>query len=121
MMIDVLSSVLSGAAFGAHVGQLYADPDVPQNLGHFFAAIDIGRLNDLEVFKNRVDTMIDEIKGSQKAPGVSEIFVPGEIEFNNEAYFKEKGIGVGPGVLADLKRLSIEHGDGTDPADLVRD
>jgi LDH2 family malate/lactate/ureidoglycolate dehydrogenase len=111
--------VLSGATFGMHVGQLYSDADVPQNLGHFFAAINIRQLNDLDTFKAGVDLMIDDIKSSRKAPDVEEIYVPGEIEFDNETYFLEKGIGVGPGVLRDLRELSARYGDGTDPVSLA--
>ena len=116
VMVDILSAVLSGAAFGMHVGQLYSDAGTPQNLGHFLAAINIGMLNDLDTFKAGVDQMIDDIKSSKKAPGVQEIFVPGEIEFENEEYYRNKGIGAGPGVLRDLKELSAKYGDGTDPA-----
>lgn len=120
IMIDILSAVLSGATFGMHVGQLYSDANVPQNLGHFFAAINIRLLNDLDTFKAGVDLMIDDIKSSRKAPHVEEIFVPGEIEFENELYYLKKGIGVGPGVLRDLRELSSKYGDGTDPALLAK-
>ncbi len=115
IMIDILSAVLSGASFGSHVGQLYSDAGVPQNLGHFFAAVNIRMLNDLSAFKAGVDLMIDDIKASRKAPDVEEIFVPGELEFDNEDFYRVKGVGVGAGVLRDLRRLSAEYGDGTDP------
>jgi|LSQX01.2.fsa_nt_gb LDH2 family malate/lactate/ureidoglycolate dehydrogenase len=115
IMIDVLSAVLSGASFGMHVGQLYRDADTPQNLGHFFAAIHIGMLSDPVAFKAGVDQIVDDIKGSRKAPGTDEIFLPGELEFENEIYYMKKGIGVGAGVLRDLRNLSQTYGDGTDP------
>lgn len=118
VMIDVLSAVLSGALFGMHVGQLYRDAGVPQNLGHFFAAIHIGMLNDPDVFRSGIDRIIDDIKGSRKAPGTEEILLPGEIEFENEAFYMKKGIGVGDGVLRDLRELSKTYGDGADPETL---
>ncbi len=118
MMIDVLSAVLSGASFGMHVGQLYEEARAPQNLGHFFAAIHIGLLTDMPAFKAGMDQMIDEIKSSRPAPDCDEILVPGELEFENERYHRQAGIGVGPGVMRDLRALSLAYGDGTDPETL---
>jgi LDH2 family malate/lactate/ureidoglycolate dehydrogenase len=45
------------------------------------------------------------MKESEKAPGVKEIFMPGEIEFNNEDYNLEHGIEIGQGVMRDLQIL----------------
>ncbi len=115
MMIDVLSAVLSGAAFGMHVGQLYQDAGTPQNIGHFFAAIHIAALTDLDTFKASMDQMIAEIKASRPAPDGGPIYLPGELEFCNEQKYRTKGIGVGPGVMHDLKQLSLAYGDGSDP------
>ena len=54
--------------------------------------IDVSRFIPIELFKQRMDQMINDIKSSPKAVGVEEIFLPGEIEFAKEAVRLEKGI-----------------------------
>ena len=119
IVIDILCALLSGASFGKHIGELYNNTSTYQDLGFFFAAINIASFCDPAAFKKRMDQMIDEIKGSEKAYGVEEIFVPGEIEFNNETEVRRRGVEIGPGVLGDLKKLSEKFGIGIDPYTLV--
>ncbi len=109
LMIDILSGVLSGASHGPHLGPLWDNSDTQQNLGFFLLAIDIASFCDPRDFKRRTDQIIDEIKMSEKAPGIDEILVPGEIEFRSEQYNREHGIMVGPGVLRDLDDLLCQY------------
>ena len=51
MMIDVFSGVLSGAAYGSHIHNPFAHPEVPMDTGHCMIAIDISRFQDPEEFK----------------------------------------------------------------------
>ena len=108
LMIDILSGILSGAAYGPHLGPLWNNVESYQNLGFFLLAIDIASFRDIEEFKGQIDQMIDEIKASKPAPQVDEILMPGEIESRNEAYNRKHGIVVGPGVLHDLEALRRE-------------
>ena len=78
-MMDVLSGVLSGGAFGQAIHGPYV-PDKPSGVGHFLMAVDIAKLRDLDAFKADMGAMITAWKNSQKAEGVDEIFYPGEKE-----------------------------------------
>jgi LDH2 family malate/lactate/ureidoglycolate dehydrogenase len=80
LMIDALCGVLTGAAFGNHIVDLYDQGDQPQNVGHFFVAIDIGLFMPVDAFKARMDQFIQEIRSQPRMPGVDRIFMPGEIE-----------------------------------------
>lgn len=119
IVIDILCALLSGANFGSHIGNLYGDSKEQQNLGYFFGAIDIKSFTDPAAFKAKMDQMIGELKGSKKAPGVDEIYMPGEIEFNNEAENLVKGIEVGPGVLRDLNILCQKTGVDDKPENYI--
>ena len=120
LMIDILSGVMSGAGYGPHLGALWNNPDTHQNLGFFLLAINVASFCGVSDFKRRIDQMIDEIKASEKAPGVDEILVPGEIEFRSEAYNREHGIIVGSGVLRDLNDLQRRYGLDLNLADNLR-
>jgi L-2-hydroxycarboxylate dehydrogenase (NAD+) len=49
--------------------------------GHLFIAIDPAAFGELDDFYQSVSAYINDIKSSQKAPGVSEILIPGERSF----------------------------------------
>jgi LDH2 family malate/lactate/ureidoglycolate dehydrogenase len=110
LMIDIMSGVLTGAGFGPHINNMYGDYDKAQNVGHFFQLIDITRFMPVDLFKQRVDQMIEEIKSSPKAEGCNEIFVPGEIEFNIERKRQAEGITISKEVYADIKQVGAECG-----------
>lgn len=79
LIVEILSALLAGAAVGRHV-RPPSDMTAPQDLGHFFAALDLQRFVQPAAFKARMDTMIREIKALPRAPGVPEILIPGEPE-----------------------------------------
>jgi LDH2 family malate/lactate/ureidoglycolate dehydrogenase len=81
----------------------------PQNVGHFFSCIDISKFTQLETFKERLGRMKKEIKALPKNAGVSEIFMPGEIEWNNAAERREKGVPVPEPVYNELKQLGDQY------------
>ena len=63
------------------------------------------------------------MKDSRKAPGVKEIFLPGEIEFKKFEQIKQTGINVSDALEAELTELTIALGDvpeGTDFEGLVK-
>jgi len=103
--IDVLSGILSGAQFGPHLGNMWNDFVNPQNIGHFFCAIDISKFTDLENFKKRLGQMITEIKALPRNEGVAELFLPGEIESRRRAERKANGIPMEDVVYEELREL----------------
>ena len=65
MAIGLLSTLLSGAAYGTELGNMVDGPQAGRD-GHFFAALNIAAFEDLDRFKARVDAMIDEVHGSRR-------------------------------------------------------
>lgn len=104
MFIDILSGVLTGAGFGKYVHNMYENWEETQNVGHFFIGIDIKRFMPIEEFKNRIDQYFDEIKAEPKAPGVKEIYIPGEIEYRNVNDRMENGIELPESVVNELRK-----------------
>src|SRR5688572_24825558 len=75
LMVEVLSSVLSGSAVGPSIGSMYKNLDRKQDVGHFFCLLDIAAFMDVPQFIERIDDMIDGIKSCRKRPGVEEILI----------------------------------------------
>ena len=79
VMMDVLSGVLSGSAFGdAVVGPYRAD--ARSGVGHLAIAIDIAACRPLAAFEADMEALIRTLKATPRAAGVDEILYPGEPE-----------------------------------------
>lgn len=109
LMVDVLSGILSGAAFGPYVSNLRR-LDAPQNVGHFFAALDISAFMDPQEFLGSMERLVRDIKEARRAAGKEEIYLPGEIEWNWEEKRRREGIPVPEEVLAELRLLGERYG-----------
>jgi LDH2 family malate/lactate/ureidoglycolate dehydrogenase len=81
LMIDLLCGLLTGAAFGPHIVDLYDESDRHQNVGHFFMAVDIDVFIPIEAWKARVEEFAQEVRSQPRQPGVDRIYLPGEIEY----------------------------------------
>ena len=106
LAVEVMSGVLSGAAFGPHVNNLYKDNDPPANVGHSFILLDVSCWMDLDDYYGRMDQFIDEIKATPRAKDIEEIFYPGERRYNNYLKRMEEGIALPAAVLEDLGELA---------------
>jgi LDH2 family malate/lactate/ureidoglycolate dehydrogenase len=105
LMVEVMSGVLSGAAVGSQIGSMYKNLDRKQDVGHFFSLMDICAFMDREVFIQRIDAMVDQIKAVRKRPGVQEILLPGERSHRIAAERKAKGVPIDPATLKELGDL----------------
>lgn len=103
MLLEVLSGVLTGAAFGGEVRNPFTGLDGFQGTGHFFIAIKADAFMPLEQFKERMSTLVSRVKTQPKAEGVKQIFIPGEPESLCEAERTQKGIPLTPDVVASLQ------------------
>jgi len=91
MTMGILSTLLSGAAYGTRLGDL-ADGPLPGRDGHFVVALDIAAFADVADFKRHMDALIDEIRGSARAPGAERIYSPGELEHETSDHYRAEGI-----------------------------
>ena len=110
LVIEVLCSVLSGAPISKDTRSFWNDFERPQDLGFFLGVMDIAALLPLELFLDRVDEVFDRIKALPKAPGVEEIYLPGEIEALHTWQTQTAGVELGEGVYQDLLKLAEEYG-----------
>lgn len=103
LMVELFSSVLSGAAIGPAIGSMYKDLDRKQDVGHFFCLFNIAAFMNLDDFIQRIDETIDRIKACRKRPGVEEILVPGERSANNTHTHSMRGISISKETFKELQ------------------
>ncbi|HXF63987.1 MAG TPA: Ldh family oxidoreductase, partial [Caldilineaceae bacterium] len=92
LIIDALCGVLTGAAFGSRIVNLYDNGHEVQNLGHFFMALNVDALMPVTTFKARMDEFVREVRSQPRMPDVARIYVPGELECEAERRSRTEGI-----------------------------
>jgi LDH2 family malate/lactate/ureidoglycolate dehydrogenase len=105
MVTGVLSSMLSGAAYGTELGSMEDGPQAGMD-GHFVMAIRVGAFEDVGRFKERVDAAIRKLKGARRAPGVTRIYAPGEVEFETEERYRAEGIPLNGVTVGDVRETA---------------
>jgi LDH2 family malate/lactate/ureidoglycolate dehydrogenase len=107
LMVDILSGVLSGAAYANLVyPRDAAGGPLPSNIGHFFGAWRIDAFRPAEEFKASMDDLQRRLKEAPKAEGQDRIYVHGEKEYEAEARHAREGIPLSAKVAADLRALA---------------
>lgn len=92
LMIDLLTGVLAGAAFGSRVIPLSSSPVGPSNLGQLFLAIDPRALGD-DGFPSRVEELLAELRASPPSSDASgPVLIHGDPEASLEATSRREGI-----------------------------
>lgn len=76
LALEVLGSILTGAAYSRHVPDL-SELDKPQRLGHLFVALPVDRFLPPEEFEARLEELLGWVEASNPAQGVDEVRVPG--------------------------------------------
>jgi LDH2 family malate/lactate/ureidoglycolate dehydrogenase len=109
-VVEALSGVLSGGLFGRDVPAMKTFGEEPLVTSAFYMAINPECFMPLEEFRSRVDRLIRHIRSSDKAPGVKQVYVAGEIEFRKRAQRLAEGIPVSAVVHAELRSLAGQYG-----------
>jgi len=110
VIVEVLAGVLTGAAFGPHVGRLYENSWSPQRLGHLLAAVQVESFLPLDVFLERIDQLIREIRGVPPAAEGGRVYLPGEREWLTEQTRLREGIPLAAAIVDELRALTEEKG-----------
>jgi LDH2 family malate/lactate/ureidoglycolate dehydrogenase len=112
LVFGLLAGTLNRAAMGREVIDFNADDATPTNTGQAILAIDVAAFDDLAEFKQRVDELSRDIRGSQRMKGYERIFLPGEQSRERYQERSRLGVPVPAPLLADLNRLGEKLGIG---------
>jgi LDH2 family malate/lactate/ureidoglycolate dehydrogenase len=109
VMMDMLSGVATGSAFGSRVRGPYQS-EYRSGAGQFMIAINIEAMQPLIDFNARMEQMISELKSVPLAHGFDEVVYPGELEARNQETNTKFGIKLPEDTMADLRKLASETG-----------
>ncbi|WP_018665413.1 Ldh family oxidoreductase [Heyndrickxia acidiproducens] len=93
LAVEILSGVLTGAAFGPHVKSIYDEHESGYaNVGHFFILMDIEKFMSLKQFLTMMQRLLEEMKAVPKSTASQEIRYPGERKFKERKHRLAAGI-----------------------------
>jgi LDH2 family malate/lactate/ureidoglycolate dehydrogenase len=101
VLMDVVSGVLSGSAFGGSVIGPYR-AEARSGVGHLAIAIDIGACRPLAAFEADMEALIRELKATPPAAGFDEVLYPGEPEARHADGCAVDGIALPAATVAEL-------------------
>jgi LDH2 family malate/lactate/ureidoglycolate dehydrogenase len=109
LMMDVLSGVLTGSAFGAAVAGPY-QVERRSGCGHLFVALDVAAFGDPDGFARRMEQLVAEVKSVPLAQGFDEVLYPGELEDRATREHLVQGLSLPRQTLDDLRQLAASTG-----------
>ena len=109
LMVETFAAALSGSAMTKNVHAWNKKPGESGNVGHFFMALDVSKIGSTDEYISRVESMLDEITGSELAAGADKIYYPGEKEqLLRAACIKSGTVTVDDKVLSEILALEAE-------------
>src|ERR1041385_4673982 len=114
-MVDILTSVLSGANWGPFAPPFALRQEIPsksvgKGIGHFFGAMEIDGFMEVEEFKKRIDEWIDVFRNTKTGGPNIKVLIPGDPERDEELKREKEGIPLLRPVIDDLKDISKQTG-----------
>ncbi|WP_108659091.1 Ldh family oxidoreductase [Acuticoccus kandeliae] len=110
LTVGLLSTMLSGGAFGSEVTHMYDDLERPQNIGHLFGVLPISAFREMDEYNAHIEKAARDIKGVPLATGTDEIFLPGEREYRLKLKQRDNGVSITSAVLEELKAMGGNYG-----------
>lgn len=111
MMVDVLCSLLTGMPYGSDISRMYGVPlGQKRMLGHFFLVLNVAHFQEIDVFKARMQEMMDRVRAEPvKDPDVP-IMVAGDPEKAAAKIRTDQGIPLTEKAFSELVRIGDEVG-----------
>lgn len=108
-VMEILSSVISGATFGLRM-PLFSNDSATQGFGHFFTVLDISQFMPLPEFQERMAMLVAEHRNVPLAQGVERIYLPGEIEHQKREQRLKTGIPLEAYIVESLVQFGQKAG-----------
>jgi LDH2 family malate/lactate/ureidoglycolate dehydrogenase len=109
MMVHILGGVLSGASFSP-IRNRTQRPQDPDDIGHFFMALDPDAFREEGEFERDLDDVIDVLHGTTPADPAKPVLVAGDPEAESRERRLREGIPMPDTLLAQLRGVSERAG-----------
>ena len=108
LIVGILAGTLNGAAMGSQVIDFNKDFSTITNTGQAIAIMDPSAFGDITEFKQNIDTLVRELRSSERMPGVDRIWLPGEQSHEKRLSNEAQGILLAPSLMKQLNDLAAQ-------------
>jgi LDH2 family malate/lactate/ureidoglycolate dehydrogenase len=108
LIVGILAGTLNGAAMGSQVIDFNKDFSTTTNTGQAIAIMDPSAFGDITEFKQNIDTLVRELRSSERMPGVDRIWLPGEQSTEKRLSNEAQGILLAPSLMKQLNDLAAQ-------------
>ena len=105
IMVEALTGVLAQGLMSPEMQGAHGD-----HTSHFFMAFDPGMFGEPEAIRAQMSRYLQMLRDSEKLPGESRIYTPGEKAFESMAKRQREGIPVEEKTLDELRRIAAQLG-----------
>jgi L-2-hydroxycarboxylate dehydrogenase (NAD+) len=121
LIVDLLTGVLAGAAYGPNIIPLFSTHDGIADLGHLFWVIDPAALGDPTDFEGRLESYLAQLIETPRIPDApGRVLIPGEPEAAAERLAAARGVVIDrehhEALLAIARRFEVPLPDASTPA-----
>ncbi|MCP3395248.1 Ldh family oxidoreductase [Bradyrhizobium sp. CCGB12] len=109
VMAQLLGSTLAGGSFSPFRSR-DAKPGAPDNIGHFFLALDPAFFRDSGSFEDGVSDILDHLRGTPAIDPENPVIVAGELEFTRRAERLKTGIPLNDAFLDEVRTVAKSAG-----------
>jgi LDH2 family malate/lactate/ureidoglycolate dehydrogenase len=120
VIVELLSSILSGGPIGEDHGSMYGKLAEPNSENCFFITINISYFRELAEFKEDVDKYIELIHSSETAPGIERVFYPGEMEAEHKRNALINGVRLDENLINQLESYAHNAGLSGEEIELLK-
>jgi LDH2 family malate/lactate/ureidoglycolate dehydrogenase len=106
---QILSSTLSGGSFSP-IRNRTQRPSDPDNIGHFFLAVNPAAFRPVEDFRADMDVLVETLRATKPANPAEPVLVPGDPERQARAERLAKGIPLACSLLDRLRAIAHSAG-----------
>lgn len=108
--VEMLTSILTGSAFGTDIGSQYNLIDQPNVISHLFLGFKIDLFRDPKEYRAAADQFIEYLKALPRADGADHIYFPGELERDSKKDMLANGIVLPADLVCELVEYAHEAG-----------
>ena len=102
LICEICSGILSQGALSTEIARTPG----PIHTSHFFAAVDYGMFGDKKEIEDRLSSLLQTIRDSEKAEGESRIYIHGEKEYEARERILIEGIPVNEKTYSEMKEIA---------------
>jgi LDH2 family malate/lactate/ureidoglycolate dehydrogenase len=114
LVVEIISSVLSGSNLAVDAPREFLRDGSTVldawGIGHFAMALDLEAFAGSALFQEILERLVSSVTESRRAPDVSRILLPGQLEWERRTERLEQGIPVSAFVLSSLDAFAGELG-----------